>query len=109
MRSAVRFATLLVLALAILAGCAPQDASTNTIYVDATRGCEDPEGPVALWSAPGAVAAGAEVVVEVPHGTRLEIMEQAEQYGVPYYEVEYDGVTGWLPANYSETIPPVCE
>jgi hypothetical protein len=49
--------------------------------------CEDPEGPVALWSAPGAVAAGAEVVVEVPHGTRLEIMEQAEQYGVPYYEV----------------------
>lgn len=105
---AVAMALWVALLGAALIGCAPDGAGTNIIYADSTRGCEDPEGPVALWSEPGAVPAGAEIVVEVPHGTQFTVLDRVERFGVPYYQVEYEGTRGWLPANYSETIAPVC-
>jgi hypothetical protein len=101
-------AVLVVLLGAALAGCAPKGAGTDIIYADATRGCKDAEGPVALWSEPGAAPAGAEIVAEVPHGTQFTVLDRAARFGVPYYRVEYEGTVGWLPANYSETIAPVC-
>ena len=106
---------LLALALTVVAigllGCGQSAApEAGKLYVDGTRGCKEPEGPVALWSAPGAAAVGAEVVAEAPHGLQVEPLDTASQYGITFYLIELEGgQRGWLPINYSETIPPECD
>ena len=109
-RAALLSLVALLLALGV-PGCGRSAApEPRKVYVDGTRGCKEPAAAVALWSAPGAAAVGAEVVAEAPHGRLMEALETVTQYGIAFYLVELeDGQRGWLPINYSETIAPVCD
>ena len=93
----------------LLAGCSAPQAGPTSIYVDGTRGCKQDPAPVALWSAPGAAAVGAHVVAEAPHGLALAVAASETVYGIRFYRVAYQGQDAWLPANFAETIPPVCD
>jgi hypothetical protein len=97
------------LALLALAGCAPGESGPRTLYVDGTRGCKQPAVEVALWALPGAGAVGSAEVGVVPHGTPFAVLEETTVYGIRFYRLEDQGVQGWLPETYVETIPPVCD
>jgi len=111
LRGTGRSVVLVVLWLvaAMLVSCSDTGVALGPIYADGSRGCREAEHDVAIWSMPGAVPGGAEVVAEVTHGARLTVLAEEIAFGVRYYEVEWEGQRGWLPELYSETIPPVCE
>mgnify|MGYP000849578364 CR=1 FL=1 len=89
-----------------LAACKPK---TMMIYVDATRGCKQTPGNVALWINSGGGVVGGRMVKEVPHGAQVTVLDKTSRYGIVYYLVEYESVRGWLSANYTDTVPPKCE
>ena len=96
-------------ALLLVACQVSPSADTSTVYVDGSRGCKQQAGPVAIWDQAGAAAVGGHVVAELPHGVEMEVLEEATQYGITFYRVEHEAVQGWLPINFTETIPPICE
>jgi len=93
-----------------LAGCRAHSASgADTIFADGTRGCKQSARPVSLWDLPGGVPSGAKNIGEIPHGTRLTILERASHFGIDYYLVERGGVRGWIPSIFTEVEEPFCQ
>ncbi len=90
----------------LLSACKPK---SMTIYIDATRGCKQTPGNVALWINSGGGIVGGRMVKEVPHGAEVTVLDKTSRYGVVFYLVEYEGVRGWVAATYTDTVPPKCE
>ena len=100
-------ATLVVFSLV---ACVPDGASeADIIFADGTRGCKQGAGPVSLWDLPGGVPCGAKIIGEIPHGTRLTILERASRFGIDYYLVERGGDRGWIPSIFTEVEEPFCQ
>jgi len=108
-----RLALILLAALMIalgLVGCSANGASEDdTIFADGSRGCEQAVGAVSLWDLPGGVPCGAKTIGEIPHGTRLTILERAARFGINYYLVEYAGRHGWIPQPLTKETEPLCQ
>lgn len=98
------------LAALSLVACAAHGANAaDTIFADGTRHCEQTEAPVSLWDLPGGVPSGAKIIGEIPHGTRLTILERASRFGIDYYLVEHGGDQGWIPSIFTKVEEPFCE
>lgn len=104
---------LVVMAGAMLAACeggvsTPKERKI-TIYIDGTRGCKEEPKPVVLWNkAGGGAAPEGKGISEIPHGTRLEVEQTEEYFGISYYQVVYEGQRGWVPENYVSETEPIC-
>jgi len=93
-----------------LLGCRGNGTSEHDpIFADGTRGCKQSARPVSLWDLPGGVPSEAKTIGEIPHGTRLTILERASRFGIDYYLVERGGVRGWIPSIFIEVEEPFCE
>jgi len=112
-RASVSLLLLTLIAGPIFAACqggvgVPRER-TIAIYVDGTRGCKENPNPVVLWNkAGGGAAAGGKGIGEVPHGTKLEVEQTEEFFGIAYYRVLYEGQPGWVPENYVSETEPTC-
>ena len=102
---------LLVLLVTLsLLGCRANAASEDEIiFADGTRGCKQSLAPVSLWDLPGGVPCGAEIVGEIPHSTRLIVLDRASRFGIDYYLVEYEGQRGWIPRSLTDEVEPLCQ
>ena len=106
----VAIAVVAGLAAFSLVACAADGANgADFIFADGTRGCKQSVGPVNLWDLPGGVPSGAKVIAEIPHGTRLTILERASRFGIDYYLVERGGDRGWIPSIFIEVEEPFCQ
>lgn len=93
-----------------LVACRLDGASEpDTIFADGTRGCKQTEASVSLWDLPGGVPSGAKIIGEIPHGTRLTILERASRFGIDYYLVEHGGDQGWITSIFAKVEEPFCE
>ncbi len=110
---ALRYVTIAVvagLAAFSLVACAADGANgADFIFADGTRHCKQTEAPVSLWDLPGGVPSGAKIIGEIPHGTRLTILERASRFGIDYYLVEHGGDQGWIPSIFTKVEEPFCE
>ncbi len=98
----------LLLIVITLMACSEGVRPAKTIYADGTRGCKQRPQPVILWDRAGAGAAHGKPVAEISHGTKLEVVQTEEYFGVNYYQVVYEGQRGWVPENFVSKIPPSC-
>lgn len=93
-----------------LAACAADGANgADLVFADGTRHCKQTEAPVSLWDLPGGVPSGAKIIGDIPHGTRLTILEGASRFGIGYYLVEYEGTRGWIPHMFTKEVEPFCQ
>ena len=103
---------LLVIVVTTLAACdggiSASKELLTTICADGTRGCKQEPGPVILWNRAGAGAAHGKGITEIPHGTRLEVHQTKEHFGINYYQVVYEGQRGWVPENFVSETEPIC-
>ncbi len=106
----VAIAVVAGLAAFSLVACAADGANgADTIFADGTRHCKQTEAPVSLWDLPGGVPSGAKIIGEIPHGTRLTILERASRFGIDYYLVEHGADQGWIPSIFTKVEEPFCE
>ena len=79
------------------------------IYIDGTRGCKENPKPVVLWNkAGGGAAPEGKGIGEIPHGTKLDVHQTKEYFGISYYQVVYESQWGWVPENYVSKTEPSC-
>lgn len=113
MRRVVASLLLVIVAGSVFAACdggvSARRERTITIYIDGTRGCKENPKPVAVWNKPGGGAAPeGKRIGEIPHGTKLDVHEVQEYFGLTYYQVAYEGQRGWVPENYVNEGEPSC-
>jgi len=103
---------LLVIVVTTLTACgggiSVPKRSITTIYADGTRGCKQGPHSVILWNKAGAGAAHGEGIAEIPHGTKLEVYQTKEYFGIKYYQVVYEGQRGWVAENFVSETEPSC-